>query len=459
MSDDFNLPDLLRRLESAHLAQVPMQAEPEILPRTVCAFLNSGGGTALVEVGLDPESAERRTRHIEQELTRRISPLALWSATMAQTGHRHYCIVDVPAGPDRPYTVDGTIYVRRGSKTRPAEREEIRGLVENSFAGSERWERRLVPGAEIDRLDTGLVIETAQQGRRRRNFPFSDPTSVPAILSDLALYREGALTQAAEVLFGRRPALQFPQIRARVTVYASDKGGSFVDSRQFEAAALPMLEHVLAMIRQHTPIAASFTAGLHRSDTPAYPEPAVREGLVNAFVHRDYANYSGGVSVDLYPRRLVIWNSGPLPEGIRISDLKREHPSMPRNPDMAQVFLLHGLMERVGRGTQKVLDSCKEAGLPAPEWKSDAAGVTLSFSASIKAAASRLNLRERKLLNEMNPGELIRLPEYAERLTVSERQARRDLGSLMDSGWLERIGEGPATVFRRTGKGWNPESA
>ena len=57
----------------------------------------------------------------------------------------------------------------------------------------------------------------------------------------------------------------------------------------------------------------------------------------------------------------------------------------------------------------------------------------------------------------MKSGEIIRLPEYAQRLAVSERQARRDLGSLVDGGWLERAGEGPATVFRRTGKNWNPD--
>ena len=220
---------------------------------------------------LDADSAQHRAREIEQELRHRISPSALWSITRARTEDPHYYVVDVPAGPDRPYTADGAIYVRRGSKSRPAEVGELRDLVEGSFSGSERWERRLIPSGDIDRLDTDLIIETAEQGRRRRNFPFSDPASVTSILSDLALYREGAITQAAEVLFGRRPALQFPQVRARVTVYASDKGGDFVDSRQFEGAAFPMLEQVFAMIRQHTPIAATFRDGLQRSDQPALP--------------------------------------------------------------------------------------------------------------------------------------------------------------------------------------------
>jgi ATP-dependent DNA helicase RecG len=178
--------------------------------------------------------------------------------------------------------------------------------------------------------------------------------------------------------------------------------------------------------------------------------------LVNAFVHREYANFSGGISVDVYPGKLVIWNSGSLPPGLKIGDLTKEHPSMPRNPDIAQVFFLHGFMERIGRGTQKIVSACTEAGLDRPKWKVDDTGVTLTFFAKAKKDALKLNLRERKILGELKSGETIRLPEYCDRLTVSERQARRDLGDLVAGGWLERHGDGPATVFQRTSKQWQP---
>ncbi len=129
---------------------------------------------------------------------------------------------------------------------------------------------------------------------------------------------------------------------------------------------------------------------------------------------------------------------------------------MPRNPDIAQVFFLRGYMERVGRGTQKMIAACKEAGLKPPTWKTDDTGVTLTFHGKSPAAARKLNRRQRKVLDELAVGEEIRLPEYCARLLVSERQARRDLSDLVDAGWLEREGEGPSTVFRRTDLVWNP---
>ncbi len=447
MSLEQELTSLLRRMESRHFEHLSACAGRLEVAQAVCAFLNSEGGTVLAESGARPVAS--LAKEIELELREKLHPPALWSVTPVERAGAGYCLVDVPAGRDRPYTVDGTIHVRKGATTTAASPEEIRGLVEGVFRETERWERRLIPGAGVDRLESELILRTASEAQARRNLSLGDTPE--SVLTALGLFRERAITNAAEVLFGRSPALQFPQVRARATVYATDKGGDFVDNRQFDGPAFRMLEEVVGMLRQHLPVAATFKEGMQRTDRPAYPEAALREGLVNAFVHREYANFSGGISVDVYPGRLVIWNSGSLPPGLKIGDLTQEHPSMPRNPDIAQVFFLHGLMERIGRGTQKIASAFKEAGLPAPQWKVDETGVTLTFFAKVK-----LNLREQKILGELKSGEAIRLPEYCERLTVSERQGRRDLGDLVDGGWLEREGDGPATVFRRTPKEWQP---
>jgi ATP-dependent DNA helicase RecG len=452
VSLDQELTSLLRRMESRHFEHLPVGAARPEVAHAVCAFLNSEGGTVLVESGAQPVAAQ--VKAIESELREKLHPPALWSVTPIEREGAGYCMVDVPAGRDRPYTVDGTIYLRKDATTAAASPDEIRALVEGGFRETERWERRLIPGAGLNRLAEGVIFGVARRARAQRTLSLGDNSK--SILTALSLFRDGMITNAAEVLFGDNPAQQFPQVRVRVTVYATDKGGDLPDNRQFEGSALLMLDEVFAMLRQHLPVSSTFREGLQRTDRPAYPEAALREGLVNAFVHRDYANFSGGISVDVYPGKLVIWNSGSLPPGLKIGDLTKEHPSMPRNPDIAQVFFLHGLMERIGRGTQKVVAACKDAGLPAPQWKADETGVTLTFYARAKKGAIRLNLREQKILGELELGEVIRLPEYCERLRVSERQGRRDLGDLVDDGWLEREGEGPATVFRRTPKAWQP---
>ena len=367
-----------------------------------------------------------------------------------------FLIIDVPVGRDRPYVANGTIYLREGAKTVKGSTEIIQNLVEKGYTETERWERQKLPAAGISRLKQDLIVETAHIGREKRNFIFTNIQRPESVLEDLGLFRQGAITNAAEVLFGIRPSIQFPQIRSQVTVYAAHKGSDFIDSRVFEGPVFEMLDEMLAMIKKHTPVASLFRGGLRRIDQPAYPEEAIREGLVNAFAHRDYTDYSGSITVDLFPERLVIWNAGSLPHGIKVSDLKREHPSMPRNPDIVQVFWLREYMERVGRGTQNIVSWCKESGLPVPSWKSDDTGVTLIFRYAQKTVLSSLNRRQKQLLEDMKTGESIRPQGYQEKYMVSERQGRRDLKELVESGYLNKEGEGPATIFIRLDKTVNP---
>ena len=448
MSEKSSLEDLIMKVRSTHLEPFPKGASTEHIARVLCSFLNSGGGTLIVRFETSGKPAAETMKFIEQDIRQRIRPAAFWTAMAEESGG--FCVFDVPAGRDRPYSADGRIYIRTGTNTVEAEGEEIQGIVEAGYQEVERWERRPLSGEGLERLDLDLILETARIGGESRNYRFTDPGEMTAVLKDLSLYRHGAVTNAAEVLFGVRPAIQFPQVRARVTVYAAGKGGDFIDSRTFDISVFNALEAVLGVIRQHTPIASTFPAGLQRADRPAFHEKAIREGLVNAFAHRDYSDFSGGVSVDLYPDRLVIWNSGQLPAGITIGDLNKEHPSMPRNPDIAQVFWLRGYMERVGRGTQNIVDWCTSAGLGRPKWKSDETGVTLVFSARRASESVKLNSRQRKLLSDLSTGESIRLPDFAERYLVSERQGRRDLVGLVDGGWLDREGDGPSTLFIRT---------
>jgi ATP-dependent DNA helicase RecG len=53
-----------------------------------------------------------------------------------------------------------------------------------------------------------------------------------------------------------------------------------------------------------------------------------------------------------------------------------------RNPDIAHVLYLRGMMEKLGRGSMMIQKSCAERGLPTPAWRSEAGhGVTLTFFA------------------------------------------------------------------------------
>jgi hypothetical protein len=98
---------------------------------------------------------------------------------------------------------------------------------------------------------------------------------------------------------------------------------------------------------------------------------SVRE-FPSATGEADYLLYSIAgevVSIAIFDNRLEIASTGTLPFGLTEEDLKREHTSRPRNPLLAEVFYRRGLIERWGRGTQRLVELCVEARHPEPEFE------------------------------------------------------------------------------------------
>lgn len=71
------------------------------------------------------------------------------------------------------------------------------------------------------------------------------------------------------------------------------------------------------------------------------PEPALREAILNAIVHKDYASGTP-IQISVYPDRLMLWNPGVLPDDWTVARLKGKHPSRPFNPDVANAFFRTG---------------------------------------------------------------------------------------------------------------------
>lgn len=176
---------------------------------------------------------------------------------------------------------------------------------------------------------------------------------------------------------------------------------------------------------------------------------ALREAVLNALMHRDYAD-SGDIQVRLYPDRLSLWNPGTLYGGLTVEVLRREdHPSRLRNPAIAQVLYYAGLVERWGSGITRIRQALRDQGLPEPEMAEEAGGFRLTF---LKDAYTPELLRARGLSERQVWGVMyakehggIGNREYQEVAGVSKCTASRDLEQLTEAGIFERVGE--------TGKG------
>ena len=118
---------------------------------------------------------------------------------------------------------------------------------------------------------------------------------------------------------------------------------------------------------------------LERLDTPLIPPDALREILVNALIHRDYSIAGGDMSLAIFDDRVEIWSAGRLPGGITPEVLTRKHSSIRRNPIIAEAFYRAGLIEKWGRGTNRVVAQCRQHGIAAPEFGEVGGSVAVTF--------------------------------------------------------------------------------
>lgn len=107
-----------------------------------------------------------------------------------------------------------------------------------------------------------------------------------------------------------------------------------------------------------------------KADIPTRPElpiDAVKEAIVNAVCHRDYTS-NASVQIMLFRNRLEIWNPGTLPYGLTVHKLYGPHKSLPANPLLADPMYRNGYIEKVGTGTEDIINKCREYGLKSPEF-------------------------------------------------------------------------------------------
>ncbi len=97
------------------------------------------------------------------------------------------------------------------------------------------------------------------------------------------------------------------------------------------------------------------------------PPEVVREAIVNAVAHRDYTS-NGSIQVMLFSDRLEVWNPGTLPPSLTLAQLRQPHGSVPANPLVAEPLYLTKYIERMGTGTRDMIERCRKAGLPEPEF-------------------------------------------------------------------------------------------
>lgn len=421
---------------------------------SLCGFLNGLGGRVCFGVNssgriVGQNVSDSTSQEVAREL-RKFEPAA--------DVRQH--IVELPSGMnvfvletgDRsqaPYTFDGRAFQRVGTTTSLMPQEEYqRRLLERGHS-QQRWENQAACGYAISDLDEEEIARTVTEALSARRLD-SPATSAPEVLRRLKLADDNGVTQAAVVAFAKEVLPGYPQCALRMARFRGTGKDEFLDQRQITGHAFKLLDEAMLFLSRHLPVAGRFEPGvITRIDEPLFPTLALREAVVNALCHRDYAIVGGSISIAVYDDRLEITSTGTLPFGLTVEDLKRDHVSRPRNPLLAEVFYRRGLIERWGRGTQKIVALCVEAGHPEPEFEERAGDLVVRFLPSGYVPPHRvdhdLSERQRRILFVLGSGRKLRAREILAEVDdeLPPTTLRAELAMLRSLGLVDGSGRGP----------------
>ena len=438
------------------------------LVETVACMANGQGGTVLVGVEDDGTITGSRPRHgtstdpaLMQALIANLTVPPL-STTVDVVDVDGSAVIAVRV--DRSTTPVGT---RHGVYTRRALRQDgtpecvpyafHEMFARTADAGQVDPSRTVLRGATSEDLDPGEFQRFREMARRSggdAHLVSLDDGEIARVLGLIG--PDGAITTGAMLLFGRAPSLAryVPTHEVLFQVVRNSAVESNVSSRAPLLAAADDLSARIGVYNREQEL----DAGLLRIAIPLVSPVALREVIANALVHRDYTRL-GPVQVQLTDDALVVASPGGFPEGITLENYLRENRA--RSPLLADAFKRAGLVERSGRGINRMLAETIRIGRDAPDFSrtsptsvvatfplGDADLALARFVIETERSLGRpLPLADLQVLHELRQGGSLSVADASELLQQAPGETRAALGRMMAAGLVERRGSGRGSGY------------
>ena len=320
----------------------------ERFERAVVAFLNSrDGGTILVGVEDDGSvcgvsDADLVQRQAADRIRNNIRPatMGLFDIGLEERNGKPVVRIVVSSGPDRPYhlkkygmTPQGC-FVRVGSQTQQIPEAEIEAM----FARRARTSLRTIPAPNQNLRFEQLRIRYEEHGRSL-NEHFRETLEL--------LAPDGRYNLVAYLLADDN------NVSIKVAKYAGTDKIDLVENEEYGfCSLLRACDRVLEKLTVENTTSARI-GPKYRQERKRYDPIAVREAVINAFVHNDWTDLDTPV-FELFSDRLEITSHGSLLPGMTREDLL-SGCSRVRNRELMRVFRDVELVEQLGSGMRRML--------------------------------------------------------------------------------------------------------
>ena len=318
--------------------------------KSISAILNKHQKGTLY-FGIDPNGnpvknlhSEKTLRDISQIISDNIEPKIYPSISLIKYNKNDVIKVTFE-GNQTPYAAECRYYIRVADEDKQMSSGELKKFIIDNK--DQRWDSSPNLSAAVKDIDPIKV----QDFCKIAGIKF---TTLSDILESLNIYRKGHLLNAAVILFSKAPNKFFNNAFLSCAVFASNTTSTIIDQKKYEGDILYLMQEAEKYILQNIHIGMTID-GLYRNDVPELDKEALREAIINAFLHRDYYN-PDFISISIFKDRVEIKNPGNLFGGLTISDITFRNISKRRNEVMADLFNRAHLGERKGRGIALILE-------------------------------------------------------------------------------------------------------
>ena len=435
----------MKRIETGENLTTEFKLEyTDEIKKTIVAFANTAGGTLYIGINDDKSIAgvnnpDNTLLQVSNAVRSAIKPDVTMFADckLEKKGRAAVIVVTVQKGTACPYYLAGKgirpegVYVRQGASSVPATETAILNMIKET--DGEKYE-------EVRSLNQDLTFREAGHFFDMKNVSFG-----------LNQYKTLRLQTTDGVYTNLGLLLSDQSVHTvKLAVFEGLEKQVFKDRREFSGSLLKQLEDVYAFLDMYNHTHAK-VKGLYREDQRDYPEDALREAMLNALVHRDYA-FSSSALISIFDDRIEFVSIGGLPKGVSLDDILLGI-SVPRNENLANVFYRLRLIEAYGTGIPKIMHSYADC-MRKPEIQAtgNAFKITLPNrnANGHKAIGNQVTFtdNEKKVIVLFNKQNEIVRKDVETALTISQAMAVRLLRGLLDKGIIQIIGGGKKSRYR-----------
>ncbi len=421
---------------------------------TICAFANTEGGKILIGISksgkiLGVEIGKDTIEHLTNQISQNTDPKIHPKITVEKTNNKHIIIIEVKESPDHLVLAFGRPFKRVGKSTVRMSKDEYEKLILEKHREKLYFDSQICEGATLKDINKNEIKRFLEKAEFERRLEINPNITVEEALEKLNLIKNGNLTNAAILLFGKNPQNFFLQAETKCARFKGTKPLEFVDMKVFGGNIINQRDDSLEFVKEHIKLHAEIK-GTERVEKWEYPIEAIREAITNAICHRDYKT-SDNVQIRIFDDRIEIWGCGPLPEPLTPEDLKKKHKSILRNPLVGKCFFLIKFIEEWGTGTNRMIEACLKEGLPEPifEEVSGSLVVTLrKYYIPEDIEKFKINERQKIAMEFIKQSGMIALRDFKKILPkVAERTLRKDLNDLVKIGIIKPVGEKKGRIY------------